>query len=81
MQSKHRMALNWLVDDQSEWRLEEKVRLPNAEIINHFVLALLYFETHGEEWFKSFEFMTKEHVCKWRGTLFRILRKGVTSCT
>jgi len=75
-----RAALNWLVDDQSAWR-EEKEALPNAEIAERYALALLYYETGGEAWFKPFEFLTKEHVCKWRGILFRTVRKGVTSCT
>mmetsp|Transcript_25138 Transcript_25138/g.52562 ORF Transcript_25138/g.52562 Transcript_25138/m.52562 type:complete len:1211 (-) Transcript_25138:78-3710(-) len=75
-----RAALNWLVDDQSAWR-EEKEALPNAEIAERYALALLYYETRGEEWFKPFEFLTKEHVCKWRGILFRTVRKGVTRCT
>ena len=56
------MALNWLVYDQSKWRLEENDPLSNAEIVERFVLALLYYETYGEEWFKSFGFMTGEHI-------------------
>ena len=80
-QSKHRMALDWLVDDQSKWRLEEKDFLSNAEIVERFVLALLYYETYGNEWSESFKFMTGKHICQWRGTLFRTLRKGVVKCT
>lgn len=78
--SNHQRALGWLVSDLSRPRNEEEA-LSEAEIVERFVLALLYFETFGAEWFNSFDFMTEEHVCRWRGTLFRTLRKGVTRCT
>ncbi|KAL7534805.1 hypothetical protein ACHAXR_006087 [Thalassiosira sp. AJA248-18] len=66
MQSNHRMALNWLVDDQSKWR-EKKEPLSNVEIVERFVLALLYFETDGGDWSETLKFLTEEHV--WNNNL------------
>lgn len=82
-QSNHRMALNWLVDDQSKW-LEEKEPLSNAEVVERFVLALLYLETRGGDWRERLEFMTEEHICKWRGYVSKKgikYQKGVYRCT
>ena len=81
VQSKHREALDWLVNDQLERQSDGHLSLTNAEIVERFVLALIYLETYGEDWSNSFEFMTKEHHCRWRGSLRRTFRKGVTKCT
>ena len=78
--SNHRMALNWLVDDQSKW-LEEKEPLSSVEIVERFVLALLHFETGGDDWREPFKFRTEEHICMWKGRLYRTFSKGVTACT
>lgn len=81
VQSKHREALDWLVNDQLERQSDGHLSLTNAEIVERFVLALFYLETSGDNWSNSFEFMTKEHHCRWRGSLRRTFRKGVTKCT
>ena len=81
-QSNHRRAMDWLVDDQTKWQQEGKDPLSNEEIAERFTLALLYYETQGSGWSEPYKFMDNTlHVCKWRDSLRRTFRKGVTSCT
>ncbi|KAL9189705.1 hypothetical protein ACHAXT_009380 [Thalassiosira profunda] len=79
-QSAHRRALQWLVDDQTAW-LQEKRPLPDAELVERFVVALIYFETYGDDWNQKLFFLTDEHICRWKDSLYQTLRKGVTNCT
>ena len=84
IKSSRRMALEWLAEDLKAYQQQGRRRLYSTyseiEIFERFSMALLYFETEGDSWFDSFQFLTSEHVCKWRGKR-ALQKKGVIRCT
>jgi hypothetical protein len=57
-------ALNWLVyDDPANLDFE---LVPSDELLERFVVSLLYFSTGGETWNDSFGFLSNLSACAWR---------------
>jgi hypothetical protein len=57
-------ALNWLVyDDPANLDFE---LVPPDEVLERFVMALLYFSLGGENWNDSFGFLSSSSACAWR---------------
>ncbi len=92
--SNQRIALDWLANDiasrsQSNTPNDDGISNPQPliqplsdnEILERYVLALLYLETNGESWFDAFEFNSEGHVCTWRGKRSSYEKKGVLQCT
>jgi hypothetical protein len=81
--STKRIALHWLANDiQSSQALNKSPNFiySDVEICERFTMALLYYDTRGDEWFDSFQFLSPDHVCKWRAKR-GLLKKGVIKCT
>jgi len=92
--SNQQIALDWLANDmasrsQSLPPNDDGTSSPQPlvqplsdnEILERYVLALLYLETNGESWFDAFEFNSEGHVCTWRGKRSAYEKKGVLKCT
>jgi hypothetical protein len=58
-------ALTWLVYDDPANLDFELVSLD--DLLERFVMALLYFSTGGEDWADSSEFVSAMPVCSWNG--------------
>jgi hypothetical protein len=56
-------ALNWLADDDPA-NLDFEL-VPPDELLERFVVALLYFSMRGENWVDSFGFLSPSSVCWW----------------
>jgi hypothetical protein len=56
-------ALNWLADDDPA-NLDFEL-VPPDELLERFVVALLYFSMRGESWVDSFGFRSASSVCMW----------------
>jgi hypothetical protein len=81
--STKRIALDWLAEDLQASRSlngSSYFTYSDAEIYERFTMALLYYDTRGDGWFDSFQFLTPDHVCKWRAKR-GLLKKGVIKCT
>jgi hypothetical protein len=58
-----RDALNWLADDDQAYLDFELVS--TDELLERFIMALLYFSMGGENWYDSFGFLLGSPVCMW----------------
>ena len=58
-------TLNWLADDDPATLDFELVS--TDEVLEQFVLALLYFSTKGENWGDSSGFLSASSICSWKG--------------
>jgi hypothetical protein len=59
-------ALSWLAHEDA---LNLDPETANGrDILEHFVLAIFYFATDGDNWTKQSQFLQDKSVCEWNGT-------------
>lgn len=71
-------ALDWLVDDDG---LQISPDAPN--LLQRYILALLYFATNGSNWEFSYNWLGPVHECQWRnerGDQYEVYA-GVFNCS
>eukprot|EP00956_Cyclotella_meneghiniana_P008408 scaffold11294_cov56-Cyclotella_meneghiniana.AAC.7 len=81
-QSTRRIALDWLVQDLKSAQTVSRTTSLNysdIEIFERFTMALIYYETGGAEWDDSYNFLSSNHICKWRGKR-ALQKKGIIKC-
>ncbi len=67
----HEKAFSWLTTDLSAQggvdAISSVTKRPYSadEIVERFILALLYYETDGPNWQESSNFLSTDHVCYW----------------
>jgi len=76
----HEKAFSWLTADlsaQGEVAISTVTNRPYSadEIVERFILALLYYETDGPNWQESSNFLSTDHVCYWVSK--RIVKDGL----
>lgn len=72
--SSHSMTLEWLSSVDSL-----QVQTDDTHFLQRYVLALLYFSTHGESWADSFNWLDETHECEWQ--IENFLPRGVRECS
>eukprot|EP00956_Cyclotella_meneghiniana_P023644 scaffold46467_cov23-Cyclotella_meneghiniana.AAC.2 len=81
--STRRMALDWLAGDiksvQTVNSRSTNATYSNIEIFERFTMALLYYETRGNDWSDSCQFLSSDHICQWKGKR-ALEKKGVIKC-
>jgi hypothetical protein len=76
-------AVQWVVDSA----FVSNFTLPTAssravQILQYYVLAVVYFATGGTEWIHGYNFLLNDDVCGWNGKVSNSSNiKGVVSCT
>jgi hypothetical protein len=67
----HEKAFSWLTTDlTAQGGVDTISSVTNKayssdEIVERFILALLYYETDGPNWQESSNFLSTDHVCYW----------------
>ena len=54
------MALKWIIDED-----ELKMDANDKNLVQRYVLALLYFSTSGNNWDSSFNWLSEYSECEW----------------
>eukprot|EP00956_Cyclotella_meneghiniana_P024086 scaffold48025_cov51-Cyclotella_meneghiniana.AAC.1 len=73
-QSTRRIALDWLVQDLKSAQTVSRTTNSNysqIEIFERFTMALIYYETRGDNWDNRYNFLSSDHICKWKGKFAR----------
>eukprot|EP00956_Cyclotella_meneghiniana_P017936 scaffold29579_cov60-Cyclotella_meneghiniana.AAC.2 len=83
-QSTRRIALDWLIQDlKSAQRVSRtnKSNYSEIEIFERFTMALFYYETRGDEWDDSYNFLISNRTCDWRKkNKQEKIKKGIIKC-
>jgi len=67
-------AFDWILN------ADQRVLHPDADnLVQRFVLAVLYYATAGEHWYSDLRWMTEKHECEWRGSV-KGKSRGVVQC-
>lgn len=62
--SQHRAALWMARSDKLDMPLPTS-DYQHYEFVTRYLLALMYFEFHGEDWMDTFNFLSAQHACLW----------------
>ena len=60
----HGMAAEWIVE------LDANTSCPSDDnLIQRFIIALIYFTTSGDTWFVNDNYLSEAHECSWFGVI------------
>ena len=86
----HEKAFSWLTTDlTAQGGVDAISTITNKaysadEIVERFILALLYYETDGPNWQESSNFLSTDHVCYWvrkRSVKAGLKYSGIADCS